>query len=286
MLILFLFMLIGYLEAGFVGVFAGFLFWAVCNLFQLVGLVPFIGYFLFQWLIEPFTTNICKFLHLPVLMEKLWLFYGVVALIYCMLTSIATVIIVSLAIYYWKKRRNISESLIFEENLKEFEEFIKMLDWKNIKLLINEIQLKLKELEKKVNKKLIGSVLYWLGIGVASHDFWWECEEYKVDSERPTHGVYVGLGLATTGANVIESGFFNNLIHYLGLGLTIIAFNLLSFLPKGPSRWTAHIFWWSGVTLMTYNWYIKMKTEIVAESQSQKEYETIMEMINNVRKRN
>ena len=61
--------------------------------------------------------------------------------------------------------------------------------------------------------------------------------------------------LATAGINIIETSLVGNWLHYLGLGLCYLGFNLLAFLPRGPSRWISHFFWWVGTSLMTYNWY-------------------------------
>ncbi|MGB9855835.1 MAG: hypothetical protein ACPLKS_04775 [Caldisericum exile] len=281
-MILFLFMIIGYLESGWIGVFAGFLFWSVCNLLLPVSLVPFAGFFLYQWLTNPFFSNVTKFLSLGVLLEKCWLLYGVMAIIYCVLTSVLTVIGVAAGVYYWRNKQ--VKRMVLTENLKEFSDFVKLLNWRDIKELVNTVQLKLNELKQKVNMKIIGSVLYWLGIGVASHDFWWECEEYQVDAERPTHGMYLGLNLASVGISLVESNVFSNLIHYLGYGFCFLAFNLLTILPRGPSRWIAHFFWWAGVGLMSFNWYQKMRGYIF-KSESLTGEKEVLEVLKTVRQK-
>jgi len=254
LLILLLFLMLGFLEAGPLGIPAGFLFWAINSLLLPISLVPFLGYWFYKLLTNPFINNLSKFLPLSTLIEKTWIFFGMQALIYCSLTSILTFIGIVLLIWYWRKRKRAKESKIYDIGLK-LKDLVQLLDWKDIKELLKELKKKLEELRGKVDKELIGSCLFWLGLGISSHDFWWECEELKVDSQRPTHGVYIGLGLATTGISFIETSLMKNWLHYLGLGACYLGFNLLNFLPKGPSRWVSHIFWWAGISLMTYNWY-------------------------------
>lgn len=279
LLVFLFFLFIGYLEAGFAGIPAGFFFWAINSVLLPISLIPFGGYFIYKALSAPFLSNIAKFLPVNTLTEKAWIFFETQALLYCGLTSVGVVIAILLLLFYRSRRKKVREYKLFGL-WNKVKELVTHLDWKNIKDFMKEFQEKLEELREKVDGKLIGSSIFWLGIGVASHDFWWECDEWIIDTERPTHGAYIGLGLATAGISIIETSPIKNLLHYLGLGSCYLGFNLLAFLPKGPSRWVAHIFWWIGVSLMSWNWYRLVGKEVYESKKV--EVGNLKEVINDV----
>jgi len=280
LLIFLFFLFIGYLEASFVGIPAGFFFWAISSVLLPISLIPFGGYFIYKSLTAPFLQNIAKFLSVSTLIEKTWIFFEAQAMLYCGLTSVGVVIAIILFLLYRRRRKTARACELFGlwDKMKDL---VTLLDWKNIKDFMKELQGKLEELKGKINKELIGSSMFWLGIGIASHDFWWECDEWTVDAERPTHGAYIGLGLATAGINIIETSPIKNLLYYLGLGSCYLGFNLLAFLPKGPSRWIAHIFWWIGISLMSWNWYNLVGKELF-KSKEVESVNNLKEVINNI----
>jgi len=282
-LILIFFLFLGYLEASFPGIIAGFLLWGIGSLFLPFTTIPYFGYLIFHFTSSPILDNLSKFLTITTLREKYWLFFQGVGLGLNICVSVLVTILIILAIYYFKKRKNLRELELYSE-WERLKEFIKTLNWKEIKKVMKNLLEKLKEL-KGVNSKLVGSSIFFLGLGIASHDFWWECEEWKVDTERPTHGVYIGLGLTTTGIQIIESSLKKNWLHYLGLASCYLGFNLLVFLPRGPSRWISHVFWWLGTCLMGYNWFKLVGKELL-ESNKSKEIEEIKGVIESVWARN
>jgi len=227
--------------------------------------------------------NLSKFLTITTLREKYWLFYQSIGLGLNAGVSVLVTILIILAIYYFKKRKNLRELELYSE-WKRLKEFIGTLNWKEIKKVMKDILEKLKDL-KDVNSKLVGSSIFFLGLGIASHDFWWECEEWKVDTERPTHGIYIGLGLSTTGIQIIEPSLRKNWLHYLGLASCYLAFNLLAFLPRGPSRWISHVFWWLGISIMSYNWFKLVEKEL-KELKGKEEIEKIKGVMKSVWSRN
>jgi hypothetical protein len=258
-----LFLFLGFLEAGLTGLVAGFFFWAVPSVLLTLSLIPFAGYFIYDAFKTPLLDNIKHFIPDTVLTEKVAMFFDLQAIIYCILTSALAVAAIVLVIFFWKRRQKKKAVALEFQSLKET---TLAMGWKDLEDLVN----KLKDKLKGVNPHLAGSVLFWLGIGVASHDFYWEANEWQVNTKRPTHGVYLGLGLATTGTTIIEPSVVKNAFFYLGEALCLIGFWTLSLLPRGVSRWISHFFWWSGTGLMIWNWYIHVKPELINDTEKAK----------------
>lgn len=259
---LLLFLFLGYLEAGPLGIPTGFLFWAINSLLMPFSLIPFAGFFIYKLTSDCLLSNIAKFIPVPTLFEKAWLVFGIQALLYNITSSIVLLAVVLLFLYYWRKHKQTR----LRELGSTFEIFYKellSLNWSNLRTLLSKLFTRLKEAVGNLDKDLIGSCLFWLGLGVASHDFYWETHEEKVHVERMTHGVFIGLGIASTGINLIETNLFRNSFFYLGQGSCYLGFYTLSFLPKGPSRLVSHFFWWAGISLMIYNWYKLMEDKLL-----------------------
>lgn len=254
------FVFLGFLEAGVYGAIAGFLVWAISNAVMPVALIPFFGFFIWKNMTDLIFYNLAKFFPTACIQEKMFWIYGVQAIIYTVITSIVTVAIIVFIFWLWLEEKDDKIKLLFKRKLgtKKFDFILDIINFERLEDLIVELKGKIGKLDNKV----VGSALFWLGLGIASHDFHWETSEWEVDVERPTHGAYMGLSLATLGLDVIERSYFKKLWAYLGLGLCYLAFMLLSLIPKGTGRIMNHVLWWTGASLMTYNWYLLVEDEI------------------------
>lgn len=254
------FIFLGYLEAGWMGAIAGLVFPLLASYLLPLALVPIVGIVLW-WLVTNFLlSNILHYIPVFHLFTKVMLFY----LVWAVLINIAITIVTIIVLWLIKRfinREEVEQLGITWDDIRRVIELLKAGKWKEAIELIYE-------LIKKIDLKLIGTALFWLGIGIASHDFWWEACEYEIDVERPTHGTWVGLQIASIGlrALCIEDSFFDRLkkmlYFYLGFAISALGFLSLSFLPKGAKRVISHILWWSGVTLMVYNWYILIRDHL------------------------
>lgn len=262
LILLLFFMFLGYLETGILGIFAGLIAYGISSVTLPLSLIPFVGFFLWYASTFGLLDNISLFLHIPILREKVLWIFGLQAGIFCSLTSILTLIAIYLIWKYLLHRKETKVSSL--RNLIDyFKDIVKNIP----KEKWNELIHKIKELIGKIDKDIVGSALFWLGIGIASHDFHWESEEREVDTERPTHGTYFGLSLASTGIQLMQPDCLKNLLFYFGVGLCYLGFNLLSIIPKGFSRLIAHVFWWSGTSLMIYHWYSLIKDKLFKEDE-------------------
>jgi len=224
------FVFLGFLEASILGGIAGFIVWALANYTLPIALIPFVGYYLWKGLIDLVFSNFSKFLVLSSLQDKLFLIYGIPACLLTVLTSIITVLIVVYLIWYFWQRQKVKALSSNWARCK----FLKSFAEKKVTSLgeLDDFIQNLIEKIGQLDKKIVGSALFWLGVGIASHDFHWETSEWEVDVERPTHGAYLGLSLVTLGLDLIERSYLKKLWAYLGLGFCYLAFFLLSFIPK------------------------------------------------------
>jgi len=178
------FVFLGFLEASILGGISGFIIWALANFTLPIALIPFVGYFLWKGLLDLVFSNLSRFLVLSSLQDKLFLIYGVPACLLTILTSIMTVLIIVYLIWYFWQRRNVkalSSNWTHCKYLKSLAEQ-KVMSLDKLDDFIQNLIKKIGQLDKKI----VGSALFWLGVGIASHDFHWETSEWEVDVERPT----------------------------------------------------------------------------------------------------
>ena len=250
------FVTLGYLEAGPIGIVTGFIAYAWSSVLINFGLIPFIGAFLWWFLTNELLKNLQHYVIMDDVIKKVTWIYGTQVTFFCILTSIATILIIYLILKLWKYRRKLLE-------LKHKLTVSPLDNWSEA-----EIQVKANELsELRKNRKLVGSVIFFFGLGVANHDFTIELKESKVNPIRP-HGVTVGLGIATLGINIIEPSFWKKFHFYVGLLTAYVAFYSLSILPKGL-RFISSVLWAIGNYLMVYNWYLLIKDEVFSDKEIQ-----------------
>lgn len=275
-IILLFFLFLGFLEAGWQGAVAGAILYGIAITSILIALIPFVGIYFWYSGFMFLANNLGTYIPIPDLIYKITWIVGVIAGVICVTTSVLTV---TLIILYWKYGRpkpkgvmgGILPSSIIDSIAKLIPaDLLKNLNFTSIQDFINKIIEQVTALWAKMNQKLIGSIIMFLGIGIASHDFFWESTiEKTVDSNRPTHGAYEGLQLITIGLQILvaDKSFGDQvkscLLGYLGIGMCYLGFFLMQFIPKGISRVINHFFWWSGISLIIYNWYKIMGTDIL-----------------------
>lgn len=250
------FMTLGYLEAGPIGIVVGLIAYLWASVLINFSLIPFLGALIWWYITIELLKNLQRYVLMDDIIQKIFLVFGFQAVFYCLLTSVATLLLICLIIKLWKNRKK------FFELKRKF--MIQPSDtWSEI-----EIKRKANELQKlNLNMKLVGSALFFLGLGIANHDFIVELKENKVNPFRP-HGISVGLALATFGVNLIEISLRKKLYFYIGLVVSYIAFWTLSILPKGL-RFISGVLWYLGNSLMVYNWYLLVKDELFNENEIQ-----------------
>jgi len=233
---------LGYLTASYLGAVGGALTYYIISLLLNLSLIPFVGYFVWKYCANHLIENLNRFLDLNLVAEKVFWFYDFQAIIYTVLSSIAVILVAYLAIKYFPHRKKIVDlkSLLPQLNLEKLTpEYVN-----NIKKQVGD-------------KKLLGSILFFFGQGIAQHDFYWETSEETVYVTR-LHGVQEGLALATLGINIIETSLVKIWYYYLGLGLSTLGFYLLSVFPRG-TRLIPKVLWYLGSALMFLNWYLLVK---------------------------
>lgn len=271
------FMLLGYLEAGWLGLVAGIILYGIAITTILLALVPFCGAYLWYNGFMFLANNLNNYIAIPDLIFKISWIVAVIAIFITVSTS--TLILVS-GVLVWKYRKPKNKAIkgSVESISNPVDTLVQSLPSSvfqgltltGLQEIINKIIDAIMKLWEKINKKLVGSIIMFLGIGIASHDFWWECTEHSPSTNRPTHGAYEGLQMTLFGMQllVIDKSLGEQiklcLLGYFGIGLCYIGFFLTQFIPKGISRLINHAFWWSGIGLIVYNWYTIMKDDIVA----------------------
>lgn len=273
-IILVFFLLVGYLEGGWLGLVTGGILYGIALTSILVSLIPFFGTFIWWNSFMFFANNLNSFIPVSDLIYKITWVVGIISGFICVTTSILTVLVVY---FYFKFRKpNLTVTPISTSIDTIIQSFptgiLKGLNLSVLGDFVNKIIEQIVTLWKKLNQKLIGSILVFLGIGIASHDFWWESEVSGSGTSRPTHGAYEGLQISIVGMQIIVADLplgeqiRKCLLGYLGVGICYIGFFLMQFIPKGISRIVNHIFWWSGIALLVYNWYTLMEKDIVTRS--------------------
>jgi hypothetical protein len=260
------FMLIGYLEGSWIGLVAGFILPFLSLLLINISLIPFVGVVIWYYSFTYLTNAIGRFIPIPLMVQQVIYFSLGLSIVLTTLTTIVSIIFIGLAVKY--------RGMFVKEGEEESLSFLDLkglltLDNKGLQDIINNIVNYITNLMDKISKKLAGSILFWFGLGIASHDFWWETNEAKPGEMRPTQGGYEGLNVALVGMQLIVWG--SNLsdqikktwMFYLGYALSLFGFTLTIILPKGFNRIICHVLWWSGAGIMIYNWYILMKDELM-----------------------
>lgn len=267
------FMLLGYLEAGYLGLFAGMVLYGIAIITILISLVPFIGVYL--WYNGYIFLANYLLMYIPIF-NTIYLVTWVmmfIAIVITILTSALVVTGIGLFLYYRKPKKKLSTGINVIDSLiqKIPSSFFKGIDVGNLTNIFNKIFEELSKIWDKIDQKIVGSALVFLGIGISSHDFWWENTEWNPETSRPTHGAYEGLQLSILGIQIIVSDkplitqMKLCLLSYLGVVLCYVGFFLMQFIPKGISRIVNHIFWWAGTALIIYNWYILIQPYINKE---------------------
>lgn len=269
------FMLLGYLEAGVLGVFAGLVLYGIAVLTIFTSLVPFAGFFIWQYDFNFLANNLGTYLPITDLSYKIIWLVGTISIVFCFITSALTVFGIGLLIRYLinkrKKKITVGENIIdalvklIPANIMGV---LKGINFNDLSSIIQKIIAEIETLWSKLNFKIIGSATVFTGIGIASHDFLWESEVHESGMSRPTHGAYIGLQIAIGGMHMTVSNFpmFEQIrkcmLAYLGMVICYISFFTMQFIPRGIARVVNHFFWWVGIALIVYNWYNIMGTDI------------------------
>lgn len=271
--LLFLFMLIGYLEASWTGMFAGLILGNVAMFFLPLSLVPFVGvplWFIFsRWLFGVVE------LYLPIssLISIVMIITGILSILICSLATILSCVGIWFLRFRKKKILTTKQNWSIPKEIQSLIEKFPKIDVtkvENIQDIVNQIIDFAKGFLDKIDMRLIMDVVFWFGLGLASHDFWWESQEANVDATRPTHGADIGLQMSIFALDYQISMTTLNLWDrikleipmYLGFVTAYFGFILTMILPKGFARIICHFFWWTGVGLMVWNWYEANKDRI------------------------
>lgn len=115
---------------------------------------------------------------------------------------------------------------------------------------------------KKINKKVIGNIAFWLGLGLLIHDYVIE-EDVSINPWR-FHGGSIGIEMIALGIQFMTEGLEWNQLKikaytfgYLGLGMCWFAWSTRIF-----PNFIRHGLFWLGVTSMGYSWYLLNKDEL------------------------
>lgn len=278
--LLFLFMLIGFLEAGWTGLFAGLVLGNVSMFLLPLSLVPYAGFSLWYLFTTWLFDKVGLFLPISSLSSTVMVITGILAgLIFALTTVLVSAGIWFLAIKK-KKILTTKRTLDIPDSIKNIVKNIPKLNLNitNVQDLINQIIDFVKGFIDKVDMNLIMDVVFWFGLGIATHDFWWESQEENVDATRPTHGADIGLEMALFALDYQISMTTPNLFDrikkeiplYAGFVSAQFGFLLTKILPKGFPRIISHFFWWTGVGLMAYNWYQENESKIFPKKTNRK----------------
>lgn len=263
--LLFFFMLIGFItnpSSPWVGMFAGAIEANLGAFLLPLSLIPFAGTPI--WL--ALTTHLFGIIGMGTLSNTILLLEGIISGIVCSLTSILS----GVGLYFLlRKKKNIltvKRSLDIPQSIKDLIKLIPEIDISkivNVQDIINKIIEFVKSFIDRMDMNLIMDVVFWFGLGIACHDYWWESQKENVDADRPTHGADIGLEMALFALDYQISQTTPNLFDkikreiplYLGFGTAYIGFLSTKILPKGFPRLISDFFWWTGIGLMVYNWY-------------------------------
>lgn len=261
------FMFVGYIQASWVGAIAGLIIPLLSFALLPISLIPFAGLPLYLAVNTFFLNNISGFITISDLTFKMNLIFGALSTLICVGSSALSITLAFIIIKMgslkldFKNIVNISSFNMPDLQMVTLPSFRETISGKaDLNGIIDQIIDIIFEIWDKIDKKLIGSVVFWFGLGIASHDFWWESSEYDTESLRPTQGTYTGLEMALAGVNVITwdlslvDKLKKSTLMYIGLGACFVGFILTGIIPKGISRIICHIFWWAGIILMVYNW--------------------------------
>jgi hypothetical protein len=273
-------MLLGFLEADWTGLFAGLVLGNVAMFLLPISLIPYAGFPLWYLFTTWLFDKVGLFLPISSLSSVILLITGILAsLIFALTTILSSAGIWFLVI---KKRRTLSikQTLNVPDSIKTIIKNLPKLDFSitGIQDLINKIIDFIKAFIEKIDMNLITDVVFWLGLGIAVHDFWWESQEENVNATRPTHGVDIGLEMALFALDYQISMTTPNLFErikkeiplYAGFVSAEFGFLLTKILPKGFPRIICHFFWWTGIGLMVYNWYQENESEIFTKKTNRK----------------
>jgi len=268
-------MFVGYVQASWVGAVAGLIIPLLSFALLPISLIPFAGFPLYMYINSYFLNNILSQVAIGDLALKINIIFGVLSCLICVGSSALSMILAFIIIKigslklnfnFLKNLSSVQIPNLQQATLPSFKEVIS--GKADLNGIIDQVIDFLFELWKKLDKQLVGSITFWFGLGIASHDFWWESAEANVNATRPTQGSYLGLEVALTGINVIiwELSLADKikkcLLFYIGLGSCFLGFILTGIIPKGLSRIVCHVFWWSGIVLMVYNWFNLVKDKI------------------------
>jgi len=266
------FMFLGYLEAGILGMFAGIILYAFAVLSILTSLIPFLGAYLWWSDFRFLADNLGTFIHIPDLTYKINYIVGILSIVICVATSLLTVVAIIMFLRYWfgrKKLKAISANNVIDSLIHLIPaDLIQGFNISDLNATITKIVDEIRKLWEKLNVKFVGSAAVFTGIGMASHDFFWESEVHEAGMSRPTHGAYIGLQISVAGMHTILSDrplgeqVRRLVLCYLGVVICYVSFFSMQFIPRGISRIVNHFLWWSGIVLIVYNWYGLMGTEI------------------------
>lgn len=272
--LLFLFMLIGYLEDSWTGMFGGLILGNVAMFFLPLSLVPFAGiplWFIFtRWL---FGVVESLGLQISSLTSVVMIITGILSILICSLTTILSCVGIWYLRFRKKKVLAVRQNWIVPKEIQNLIQKFPKIDIAkvgNVQDIVNQIIDFAKGFLDKIDMRLIMDLVFWFGLGIASHDFWWESQEANVDATRPTHGADIGLQMAIFALNYQITMTTPNLWDrikleipmYLGFVTAYFGFILTMILPKGFSRIICHFFWWTGISLMVYNWYEANKDRV------------------------
>ena len=260
LLFLAFFILLGYLEATWTGAIAGGIMYGISTSILPLALIPFGGAIIWYMSITHLNGLLFNFIDITVLNTGI---ISVSLFISILLTLLTTLPIIGLVAFWYNKTRTHSLDLL--SNF-QWQDFLKGI---NLDELINKIMKIITDIWDKLDKDLVGSSIFWFGMGLAIHDFWWEQSEDQIDTMRPTHGCYTGLEIAMFGIGVMITGLnWTEKIKktwklYIGLVMAYIGFFILRYLPKGISRLLAQVIWWPSIALMVYNWYELVQHKLI-----------------------
>jgi hypothetical protein len=270
--LLLFFMLVGFVtnpSAPWLGMFAGAIEANVGAFFLPLSLIPFAGTPI--WL--ALTSHLFGIIGMGTISSTVLLLEGTVSGIICGLTSVLS----GVGLYYLfrKKKKVLSTKRTFDipEQYKNIIKSIPQIDiskMMNVQDIINQIIDLVKGFIDKLDMNLVMDIVFWFGLGIATHDFWWEDQKENVDATRPTHGADIGLEMALFALDYQISqttpNFFDKIKKeiplYLGFVTAYIGFLSTKILPKGFPRLISNFFWWTGISLMVYNWYEVNKDKI------------------------
>jgi hypothetical protein len=129
---------------------------------------------------------------------------------------------------------------------------------------------------QKVNKKVIGNVSFWLGLGLLIHDYAVEIDK-NINPLR-IHGGGIGISMIVLGLDFMSRDLeWNGLkIKAYAFGYGGLALAWLAWATRIFPGFIRHLFFWLGILCMGYSWYLlnqddigfidKIKAQTIVES--------------------